>query len=112
MLFRSNQNQTGQTIPMPNVAVYRHAPDLIMRKVGDEAVVVPVRNRVGDLDSVFTLNDVARRVWELLDGTRPVDAIVDTIVSEYDVPSDVAGADIHELLRTLEDASLVQKVAD
>jgi hypothetical protein len=41
------------------IHVYRTAPDLVTRKVGDEAVIVPIRNRVGDLESVFTLNEVA-----------------------------------------------------
>jgi hypothetical protein len=95
---------------MSNAMVYRPAADLVMRRVGREAVVVPVRNRVGDLDSVFTLNEVASRVWELLDASTPVESIVTAICSEYEVEPQVASADVAELLRSLEEAQLVQRV--
>lgn len=92
------------------MVVYRPAADLVMRRVGREAVVVPVRNRVGDLDSVFTLNEVASRVWELLDGSTPLVKIVDTICDEFEVAPATAAADVEELLGTLEAAKLVQRV--
>lgn len=95
---------------MVSETVYRPAMDVVVRRVGDESVVVPVRNRVGDLDSIFTLNEVASRVWELLDGKRPLDAIVETICDEFEVTSDVAGSDVHELLESLRQAHLVEAV--
>jgi hypothetical protein len=92
--------------------VYRHAADLVTRKVGDEAVVVPVRNRIGDLESVFTLNPIALRVWSLIDGATPVAPIVDAICDEYEVERDTAAADVVELLQTLEEAQLVERVSE
>lgn len=91
-------------------SIYRQAGDLVTRKVGDEAVVVPVRNRVGDLDSIYTLNEVARRIWELLDGKTRVDAIVARICEEFEVTPEEASADAGDLLRTLADAGLVVAV--
>lgn len=84
--------------------------DVVVRRVGDESVVVPVRNRVGDLDSIFTLNEVASRVWELLDGKRPLDAIVETICDEFEVTADVAKNDVEELIRSLKEVHLVEAV--
>ena len=95
---------------MVSQTVYRPAVDVVVRRVGDESVVVPVRNRVGDLDSVFTLNEVASRVWELLDGQRPVDQIVSVICDEFEVTPDVAETDVRELLGSLEQAHLVETV--
>ncbi len=86
--------------------------DIVVRRVGDESVVVPVRNRVGDLDSIFTLNEVASRVWDLLDGQRPVDDIVGVICEEFEVTPEVAGSDVRELLDSLEQAHLVEAVAE
>ena len=97
---------------MSKASVYRPATDVVIRRVGEESVLVPVRNRVGDLDSVFTLNEVASRVWELLDGQRPMDSIVDAVCDEYEVGRDVAHADLQELIQTLEEAHLVQRVEE
>jgi hypothetical protein len=92
--------------------VYRHAADLVTRNVGEAAVVVPVRDRVADLESVFALSDVAMRVWTLLDGSTAVDPIVETICLEYDIDRGTAAADVSDLLRRLEDAKLVERVTD
>ena len=93
---------------MVSTKVYRPSSDVVVRRVGDESVVVPVRNRVGDLDSLFTLNEVASRVWELLDGQRPLDAIAETICAEFEVAPEVAAADIEELMHALEQVHLVE----
>lgn len=81
----------------------------MLRNVGREAVLVPIRNRVGDLDSVFTLTAVAARIWELIDGRTPVEAIAASIRDEYDVPEDVATRDLTELLEGLEAAQLIRR---
>lgn len=93
---------------MVSTKVYRPSSDVVVRRVGDESVVVPVRNRVGDLDSLFTLNEVASRVWDLLDGQRSLDAIAETICAEFEVAPEVAAADIEELMRALEQVHLVE----
>jgi len=97
---------------MVTETVYRPAMDVVVRRVGEESVVVPIRNRVGDLDSIFTLNEVASRVWELLDGARPLDAIVETICEEFEVTSDVARSDVQELLDALQQVHLVEAVRE
>ncbi|HEY2093389.1 MAG TPA: PqqD family protein [Thermoanaerobaculia bacterium] len=95
---------------MVSETVYRTASDVVVRRIGDESVVVPVRSHVGDLDSLFTLNEVASRVWELLDGRRSLDAIIETLCEEFDVTAEVAAKDVEDLIRTLEEAHLVQAV--
>lgn len=97
---------------MTPLTIYRPSPDLVVRTVGEEAILVPVRHRVGDLDSVFTLNEVALRAWNLLDGKRPVDEIAGLIAGEYEVDVPSAAADLRELLATLEDARLVERVGN
>ena len=95
---------------MTRATVYRTSSDLVVRHVGDEAILVPVRHSVGDLDSVFTLNQVALRVWSLLDGRRGTGEIAEVISTEYDVEPSTAAADLAELLSTLEEAHLVEPV--
>ena len=79
-----------------------------MRRVGREALLVPVRNRVGDLDSIFTLNETAIAVWEAIDGRTPVAGIVEKICDDFDVESERAAADAAEVVRTLVEAGLLE----
>ena len=93
---------------MNDSRIFSKSTDLVARTVGDETVLVPVRNRVGTLDSVYTLTPVAARVWQLLDGRETVDAIVRRVCDEYEVEPAVAATDVTELLATLEAAQLVR----
>jgi Coenzyme PQQ synthesis protein D (PqqD) len=87
--------------------VFSHRGEFALRQVGSESILVPIRNRVGDLDSVYVLTAVAARIWSLLDGARDVDSVVGTICTEYDVESDVMRADLGELLGSLQAADLI-----
>src|SRR5687767_14216255 len=87
--------------------VYRPADDVICRQVGEESILVTIRNNVGSLDYVYTLSPVAARIWLLLDGTRSIDEVVSALCDEYDVTREQAAADVAELVSDLEGVSLV-----
>jgi Coenzyme PQQ synthesis protein D (PqqD) len=54
------------------------------------------------------LNDVGRRVWELADGTRSIDRIIEAVRAEYDVPADVAREDVLRFIQELVSISAVE----
>jgi hypothetical protein len=85
----------------PVMRFVRH-PDFIFRRVADELILVPIRQRVGDLQSLYTLTPVAARIWELLDGTRNTGAIAQQLVDEFDVTAEQAEADATEFLHEME----------
>lgn len=79
-----------------------------MRKVGSEAVLVPIRNRVGDLDSVYVMSPVALSIWSLIDGVNDAEAIAARVADEYDVEPATAAQDVKEYLTALEEAELIR----
>ncbi len=97
----------GVPVVRPDVA-FRRLGDYATRRVADEAVVVPIRARAADLDSVFTLNEVGALVWAELESPRTVDAIVRRIVEEFEVGEDVARADVAQFLGTLVEAGMIE----
>jgi Coenzyme PQQ synthesis protein D (PqqD) len=90
-------------------SVYRHAPDVVLRRIGEEGVLVPVKNNVGDLDSIFTLNQSAITIWETLDGTTALHRVIDRVCTEYEVDRDTAAADAGELITRLAEAGLIEE---
>src|SRR3954451_11718287 len=88
---------------------YQRSREVVCREVGGESILVPIRNRVGDLESIFVLSPVAARIWALLDRPIPFDELVDTLCTEFEADRDTASADVDELLASLEMASLVNK---
>ena len=81
--------------------------DLVTRSITGETIIVPVHGHVGDLDSIYTLNEVGTVVWGLLDGETPVSQIIDTISSEYEATRSETEADIIELIGSMEAAGLI-----
>jgi hypothetical protein len=92
--------------------VFRHRGEFALRNVGGESILVPIRNSVGDLDSVYVFTPVAARIWSLLDGVRDVDAVADTICDEYEADSAVVVADLQELLGSLVSADLIAETPE
>ena len=81
--------------------------DLVTRSITGETIIVPVQGHVGDLDSIYTLNEVGSVVWEKIDGETSVSQIIDAVNREYEVTRGETEADIIELLESLESAGLI-----
>jgi len=81
--------------------------DLVTRSILGETIVVPVRTNVGDLDSIYTLNEVGRVIWDLLDGEKSVGQIIEAVCGEYEVASEEATQGAFDFLESLEKAGLI-----
>jgi methyltransferase-like protein len=53
------------------------------------------------MNSVYTLNETGAFIWELIDGTRNVEEIINSLVEEYDIDRQTATADIFEFAENL-----------
>ena len=84
-------------------------PELTTRAIAGETLIVPVTGHVGDLDSIYTLNDVGSRIWQLINDQIKVRQIVEAIREEYDVTTQEAERDVHELLNSLMEAGLIRE---
>jgi len=83
--------------------VYNKKSDsIVSRKIGDEFILVPIKQDVGDLESIYTLNETAARIWELIDGKIKVRDIKDRIVQEFEITPTEAERDLIEHLQQLE----------
>jgi hypothetical protein len=89
---------------------YQKDPSMVSREVAGEMILVPIRQNVGDLESIYTLNETAARIWALIDGQRSMREIRDQIVEEFDVGEDEAQRDLIELLGQLEAIGAVERV--
>ena len=81
--------------------VYSKSPDVVFRKIADEFVLVPIRKNVADLESIYALNEVGGRIWELIDGKRTTDEIHKIIAEEFDVVPDEAEEDVKNFVKSL-----------
>jgi hypothetical protein len=90
--------------------IYAKDSNMVARKIAGEMVLVPIRQNVGDLASIYNLNEVGARIWELVDGKATAGQIKDRIVEEYEVTPEQAEADLMEFLNQLEQIKAVSLV--
>jgi CTP synthase (UTP-ammonia lyase) len=90
--------------------VYKKSDSIVSRKIADEFLLVPIKQNVGDLESIYTLNEVATRVWELIDGKKKVKEIQDKIVEEFEVTPQEAEKDLANLVKQLLAVGAITKV--
>ena len=83
--------------------------DLVTRDVAGESIIVPIKGHVGDLEGVFTLNEVGAVIWRLMDGQKTVRQLMEAVRDEYEVEAEVAEKDVADFLRCLEDAGLISQ---
>ncbi len=89
---------------------YQKEPDIVFRKIAEEVILVPIRHKVGDLESIYTLNEVAARIWNLIDGKTAVKEIKDKIIEEFEVAPEEVEKDLIELLQNLEKIKGIKEI--
>ena len=87
--------------------IYKKSDSIVFRKIADEFILVPIRQNVGDLESISTLNEVAARIWELIDGKMKVREIKDKIIEEFEVTPQQAEKDLIEYLHQLKEIEAI-----
>lgn len=81
--------------------------DLVTRDIAGETIIVPVKNGVGDLNSIYTLNELGTTIWNLIDGRTRIREMIKAITREYEVTEEEATRDVTEYLDSLEKAGLI-----
>jgi hypothetical protein len=79
----------------------------VTREIAGETIIVPIKGRVGDLDSIYTLNEVGTLIWQLIDGQRNIGEIVQSVRQAYAVEGEEVTRDTFDFLGSLEKAGLI-----
>jgi hypothetical protein len=86
--------------------------NLMARNIAGETLIVPIRNSIGDLNSIYTLNEVGALIWQMIDERTRVNQIVEAVSNEYDVTADEAAQDVIELLDSMRTEGLIRPVEE
>jgi len=81
------------------------------RVIDGVAVLVPVKQSGPEIRKLYRLKDsVSTRIWELLDGKRTVQEILQVVCQEFDTEKQRAKRDLVKFLRHLKSIGAVQAV--
>ena len=82
--------------------VLRVAESVLKRTAGNETVLLDL-----DSEEFFGLDGVGARAFELFEQPRRLDAVVDTLLGEYDVDRKTLTADVTDLVSDLVERKLL-----
>ena len=82
--------------------VFTISNDVLFQEVSGETVLLDLES-----EQYFGLDEVGTRIWALLNEGQSVDAIVETLLAEYEVGREQLAGDVRELLAALLDAGLI-----
>ena len=88
-------------------AKYVRSSAVVSRMIADETLVVPIRNGVGNLDSIYSFNPLGSDLWKLLEKEISLEEMCAWVTEHYEVTSDQALGDIREFVGELVGTGLV-----
>jgi hypothetical protein len=92
----------------PDAVIARRA-DVVLREVAGERLLVPIHRDAADLRAVFVVTGIGAFIWELLDGERPLEAVLAAILARYDVSVEQAQADLRSFVERLTEAGIAER---
>lgn len=84
---------------------------VVVRKVGNEMVIVPLVNSVADMTKVLTLNETGAAIIEALDGQRTISQVEEQLISVFDVESDILAADLQNFILDALAKGIIEEVS-
>ncbi len=52
-----------------------HSPKVVVRRINDESLLIPLTSDIADMDSLYRLNETGAFIWEKIDGKRNISDI-------------------------------------
>lgn len=82
--------------------------NLILRRIGNEYIIIVPDKDIVDLTEVYTLNKTSAWIWKQFENIDfSIDDILDLVQQQYEVERDTAMKDVQTFLNTLIAGKLV-----
>jgi hypothetical protein len=89
----------------------RRNPQVLARQIGDELILVPVGAQIVEAQSLYTLNETGRFLWEQLEVDRSRTELVEALVAAFEVDRARAEEDLAGFLTALLREGCIQTAA-
>jgi hypothetical protein len=81
---------------------------VVARVVAGETLIVPIRAKVGDLSSIYSLNGTGSLIWKLLESPQTLAQLATSIAQAYDVELAQAERGVTNFVLEMKSVGLVE----
>ena len=82
--------------------------DYALRQIADTWVVLALATETVNFNGMLTLNDSGAMLWKVLEEKCELDALVDALMSEYEVSEEQAKADAQDFINKLIEVGCIE----
>lgn len=86
---------------MQDTAVLRKNQNMVTRVIDEETIILPIYKTSEEINCIYTLNKVASRVWEMLDGKKNLGRIKEQVLKEFATTPQEVEKELNKLLKDL-----------
>ena len=93
---------------MPEIdQVFRKNENFVFRQIDDETILVPIKDNLGDMGSIYNLNEVGAFVWKNLNGKASLTDIRQMILDTFEVSEREADIDLSDFVNQLKEIDAI-----
>lgn len=85
-------------------------PDVVLRHVAGEILLIPVKGALADLQNLFVLEGIGEAVWERLDAETRLSTIANDLAAQYGRATEELQDDCGEFVEALLAEGLAEEV--
>jgi len=93
---------------MQDSSVLKKNPDIVCRTIEDETILMPIYKTSDEINCIYTLNKVAARIWELVDGKRSLAKIKKMLLGEFDTTEKELNKELAKFLKDLKEIKAIK----
>lgn len=93
---------------MQNATVLKKNRDMVTRVIDDETILLPIYKSSDDINCIYSLNKVASKVWEVIDGKRTVAQIKAKLLKEFDATPEEMNKELRTFVKELKEIKAVK----
>jgi hypothetical protein len=90
--------------------LYVRSDAVVSRVIAGETLIVPLRKGVGDLASIYSLNEVASSIWQTIAKPRSKHEIIQIIEQDFEGQRQQVEHDVEVFLAEMSAAGLISTV--
>src|SRR5690606_26259359 len=83
--------------------------NFIFRQIVEELVLVPIRQNVAELDSIYTLNELGAFIWGKLESPKSHTEIEEAVLADFEIDVETVRTDIQTFIDELGSIGAVEE---
>lgn len=93
---------------MKESVVFKKNSDMVTRQIDKETILVPVFKTSDEINCIYTLNEAASAIWDMIDSKKAVKEIKKQVLKKFDTNPNDAQKKLEGILKDLEEIRAIK----